>query len=122
MAGAIGAGRYVHNIDRPGFTEALDAKHRAFGWMIQQERGPPIHPERRSSGSKKAWVPLWTGASNEPDLSPIELLCAVLKKLVCRATQKVSKNTASHREDILNNYHLKSFLSTCLCIEKNRNL
>jgi hypothetical protein len=31
-------------------------------------------------------------------------------------------NTVSHREDIPNNYHLKSFLSTCLCIEKNVNL
>jgi hypothetical protein len=31
-------------------------------------------------------------------------------------------NTASHREDIPNNCHLKSFLSTCLCIEKNQNL
>jgi hypothetical protein len=27
-------------------------------------------------------------------------------------------NTASHREDIPNNYHLKGFLSTCLFIEK----
>jgi hypothetical protein len=31
-------------------------------------------------------------------------------------------NTASNREDIPNNYHVKSFLSTCLWIEKNRNV
>jgi hypothetical protein len=30
--------------------------------------------------------------------------------------------TASHKEDIHDNYHLKGFRLTCLCIEKNRNL
>jgi hypothetical protein len=40
--GTIDTDRYIQNLDRLGFIQALDAGHGTFGWIFQQD-GAPAH-------------------------------------------------------------------------------
>jgi transposase len=82
--GSIDTDRNIHNLDCFGFLEALDAMHGLFGWIFQQH-GALEHILQ--------WAPNWLEESidviidwpaNSLDLSPIEALWAILKKLVER--------------------------------------
>jgi transposase len=84
VQGTIDTDQYLQNIEQLAFIEALDEKHGPFGWIFQQD-GAPCHTSRKALDWLEESVDLivdWP--ANSPDLSPIELLWAILKQLIKR--------------------------------------
>jgi hypothetical protein len=80
----IDTDQYIQHIHRLGFISTLDEKHGPFGWIFQQD-GTPCHTSQVAMDWLEASVDLivdWPAIS--PDLSPIELVWAILKKLIRR--------------------------------------
>jgi hypothetical protein len=84
VQGTIDTDQYIQNIDRLGFMNTPDEKHVTFGWIVQRD-GAPCHASQVALDWLHESVDLivdWL--ANSPDLSPVELLCEFLKKLIRR--------------------------------------
>jgi transposase len=82
VQGTIDTDQYIQNIDRLGFISTLDQKHGPFGWIFQQD-GAPSHTSQVALDWLEESLDLIVGwPANLPDLSLIELLWAILEKLI----------------------------------------
>jgi hypothetical protein len=82
VQGTIDTNQYIQYIDRLGFISTLDEKDGPFGWICQQD-GAPCHTFQVAldwPGESVDLIVEWP--ANSPDLLLIELLCAILKKLI----------------------------------------
>jgi hypothetical protein len=79
---SIDMDKYLDNINSLGFIDDLDEKHGVLQWIYQQD-GATYHTSQRAiewiEGNCDA-ISDWP--SNSPDLSPVELLCSILKASV----------------------------------------
>jgi hypothetical protein len=80
----IDTDRYVHHLDRRGFVEALDAKDGAFGWILRQDGAPAYTSQKALDWLEESVDVIVDWPANSPDLSPIESLWVILKKLINR--------------------------------------
>jgi hypothetical protein len=95
--GTINTQKYIQNCHELGFIEDLDKKHGPFQWIFQQD-GAPCHTSQESLNWLEESVDVLSGwPANSPDLSPIELCWAILKK----AVSAENPSTLSSLRDIL---------------------
>jgi hypothetical protein len=88
VEGTIDANKYIENLVNLGFMEELDQKYETLGWIFQQD-GAPCHTAQIALD----WIEencdlLSRWPANSPDLSPIELLWAILKHAVAAMEPK----------------------------------
>jgi transposase len=80
--GTINTQKYIENCHNLGFIHDLDQKHGCFGWTFQQDDAP-CHMSQESLDWLEESADVLSGwPANSPDLSPIELCWAILKKAV----------------------------------------
>jgi hypothetical protein len=78
-------------IDRLGFTDALDQKRGPFGWIFQQD-GTLCHTSQVALDWLEESVnPIVDWPANSPGLSPIELPWAILERFAMKSKPKTIK-------------------------------
>jgi hypothetical protein len=91
VEGSIDPDRYLQTLDRLGFIDVLNEKHGIFRWIFQQD-GAPDHTSHAVPDRLEESVDVivdWPASS--ADLSPIELLWAILKNGRRRQPQPINE-------------------------------
>jgi transposase len=82
VEGSINAEKYIDNCDRLNFIEELDALNGPVKWIFQQDGAVYHTTQVVLDWLEESFDVLHGWPANSPDLSPIELLWAILKKAI----------------------------------------
>ena len=108
---------YIRNLIESNFIQEMDEKFGKLGWLFMQD-GAKCHTAERTVEWLEQQVDLiidWP--PNSPDLNPIELLWAILKRSVAEAFPRNKKELVEILEKTWNNISQSLIDKLCLSFE-----
>jgi hypothetical protein len=117
VKGTINADKYIENLEELGFIEELDRKRGVLMWIFQQD-GAPCHMAQKSLDWIEENCDLLSGwPANSPDLNPIEMLWAILKRAVEKQRPKTLVDLQTTLAIVWNNIPQAVVDKLCLSFE-----
>jgi hypothetical protein len=89
--GTVDTDKYIENLDELHFIKDLDERQPLLQWIFRQDGAAYHTSEKPLEWLEGNWSIIADWQANFPDLSPIELLWAMLKRIVQNRDRKTPR-------------------------------
>ena len=111
---SINSEKYISNMEESEFIENMDRLHGKLGWLYMQD-GARCHTAQETLDWLESQINVITDwPANSPDLNPIELLWAILKRAVAEENPKSKDELKKIVEKTWNGLSLRLINKLCL--------